>query len=179
MFQVESFVSGFMSLSHHWGSCLAIGGSLPMLHMPNAVTAKDTPNQFLDTSPIPGLCPFQEMLPTFSCLCCCGFAFILIAIWPYLLPLPTSDSELVPALYLSLMTIPSNTQSLLYVPFFLPSVLGSVECSMCTLYFMANIHSEMSTYPMSFWDGDIIPILTQDNIFKNHSLSCKINNVFN
>jgi hypothetical protein len=55
-FWVESFVGGLVSLSLHWGSCLAIGGHLFRFHSPHCCES-----QLRSLLLIFGLCLVLEM----------------------------------------------------------------------------------------------------------------------
>ena len=150
-FGAESFLGGFVSLSLYWGSCLATGGGLPSLHIPNAVSySLGYPIDSWDL-PYPRFLslPGDHLTPI---ICC--FPLILMAIWPppappYTTPCPTpislliTSSTQIPPICLSqpfYFPLPSEAQASLLVPSFLPSLLGSVDCSKGIRYFMANVH---------------------------------------
>ena len=151
-FGFESFVAGMVYLLLNWGSCLGTGCGYFMSHIPNAMSHSYSHlHWFSCVSPIPGLWHVLEMSPISPTPVSCNFPFILMTIWPSLLSFPIHDLELTPLLLpITFPFPPSASYDYFYSPFSvrvnlsclgLPSCfsfLGSMECSMGILYFMAN-----------------------------------------
>jgi hypothetical protein len=96
-FGVKSFVGGLVSLSLHWGSCLAIGGDLFRFHISSAmhllhkVSAKAlTPGSLPDPIRSLELLEIPLILTPSSSF---RFTFILLVFRPSLLPLPAPNSD--------------------------------------------------------------------------------------
>jgi hypothetical protein len=87
---IKSFVCGLVSLLFHWGYCLATGSGLFRFHISNAVS-HNSPPLILGWLPYPGSLDFPQ--DVHSRPASCWFPFILMAIWPSLLSLPTLDPD--------------------------------------------------------------------------------------
>lgn len=146
-FWIESFVGGFVPLLLHWGSYMATGSGLFMVHVPSVVGhSYGLTHWSLNASLIPG---------TVSSWIChltphhvsCRYPFIFMTIKPVLLhtwsqtphSLSYASSLLVSPLHLPFLSILfpllSDIQPSSLKPFFLLSFFGSVDCNIIPAFY--------------------------------------------
>lgn len=110
----ENFVGGFVSLTCHWGFCLATGGGLFRFYIPTVKHPdKDHQHCLLGPSPIQALRDFLKIFPSHQPTG--RFSFILLTLW-------TSLTNLIqPPIPLSLLSTPSALLPLPPITILFPS----------------------------------------------------------
>ena len=152
-FRVEIFLVQLVSLTPHWGSCLAAGCSLFRVHITLwCISAKITPIDSLIHSNFSSLTHPKDT-PSFHPTCC-RFQLIVLILWSSLFPHNTCSSSLPPSPFLSALLshslsficllwlfspLLSEIQPCSFGSSFLFSFFWSMESSVDILYFMVNI----------------------------------------